>query len=192
MRGTKDQIEKHAVDIVREARALRALGSSGEVCQVLAADKDVDAGGITTYAYLVTTLAKGRTLRKLAEEYRRPGAEVPWLEVLTIFKRLTALLAQAHAAGMVYNDVKPDHVFWDRATQQFKLIDWGNVVFYEEEPERERPATDIRQVGELLYEMFMGRRSLHTLSFDDIRLPTGLDTIITKALNDGYESMDMS
>jgi serine/threonine protein kinase len=33
--------------------------------------------------------------------------------------------------GVIWNDIKPDHFFWDPIESQFTLIDWGNAQFLE-------------------------------------------------------------
>jgi len=198
--SVKDVRERHAENIVRECEALTTLDNRGEqdICRPLDHKpyrEDKESPDLITDAYLVTTFAEGRQLADLAKEYQKPGAVVPWIEVLTIFERLTALLARAHDATLVYNDVKLEHIFWDRASGQFKLIDWGNVVFYEKEPEKGiTPAGDIRQVGAVLYKLITSNNPpsgpLNTLQFGRLELPLGFREIVTKALKAEYLTMD--
>jgi serine/threonine protein kinase len=51
--------------------------------------------------------------------------------------------------GLIWNDVKPDHLYWDIATQSFTIIDWGNSQFLEQDyVTRDRqfsPDNDYRQ-----------------------------------------------
>lgn len=183
---------RHAMNIWNEAQALRRLQSLKEqdVCQLLASARKPDNSEKTiTYAYIITTRAQGQTLETLAEEYKRPGAVIPWLQILAIMERLSGLLVRAHHANLIYNDVKPEHIFWDQSTAQLKLIDWGNVVFYDHEKEVKQPCDDIAQVGELLYQLITGQRPGATLDFGVASLPAGLREVIEKALRQEYTTM---
>lgn len=190
--SSREERERHAVNIWREARALERLAARKErsVCRLLDSGREVDREtGITTHAYMVTTRATGQPLDVLAEEYRRPDKDIPWPQVFAIMERLTALLARAHQADLIYNDVKPEHIFWDQSAAELTLIDWGNVVFYDREKEVQ-PSTDVRQVAELLYKLVTGvRPNGTTLDFGEAQLPEGLREVIGKALDDGYSTM---
>ncbi len=63
--------------------------------------------------------------------------KIPNRILITILYRLTCLLEQIHSLhlnddgeetwGVVWNDVKPDHMFWDPQRSLLTLIDWGNA-----------------------------------------------------------------
>jgi serine/threonine protein kinase len=55
--------------------------------------------------------------------------------VLTVFEAVhnTPIdTGSGQAAGILWNDVKPDHLFWDPHTSSVTIIDWGNGRFLEE------------------------------------------------------------
>ncbi|NJL95250.1 MAG: serine/threonine protein kinase [Anaerolineae bacterium] len=83
---------------------------------------------------------------------------LPELETLLLVDRLLDLLNLAHEQQVVYNDVDAKHLFWDRDAYRLKLIDWGNAVFLDDpaHPANITPATDVYQVGELLYFLYQG------------------------------------
>ncbi len=66
---------------------------------------------------------------------------IPNRILITILYRLICLLEQIHtnhsneegaeAFGIVWNDVKPDHLFWDTRRGFLTVIDWGNARFLE-------------------------------------------------------------
>lgn len=191
--SSDDAQGRHAMNIWNEIQALQRLQSRKEqdVCQLLASARKPDSSEKTiTYAYMITTRAQGQTLETMAEEYKRPGAVIPWLQILAIMERLSGLLARAHQADLIYNDVKPEHVFWDQSTAQLKLIDWGNVVFYDREKKSKQPCDDIAQVGELLYQLITGQIPGTTLDFGVAPLPAGLREVIEKALRKEYTTMN--
>ena len=33
--------------------------------------------------------------------------------------------------GIIWNDIKPEHIYWDPISLRFTLIDWGNAQFLE-------------------------------------------------------------
>ena len=67
--------------------------------------------------------------------------KIPNRILITILYRLTCLLDQIHSIhvsedgsdnwGIVWNDVKPDHIFWDPRRSLLTIIDWGNARFLE-------------------------------------------------------------
>ncbi len=111
-----------------------------------------------THEYIVMDLATGETVEEMVLQAAARGALLPELEVLVIVDHLLDLLVYAHDRQVVYNDVDAKHLFWDRTAYRLKVIDWGNAVFLDEpgaSPAVTR-ATDIRQVGELLYFILTG------------------------------------
>jgi serine/threonine protein kinase len=69
------------------------------------------------------------------------SGRIPNRILITILYRLICLLEQIHtnstnedgtdAWGIVWNDVKPDHLFWDTRRTFLTVIDWGNARFLE-------------------------------------------------------------
>lgn len=185
-------VERHADNIVRETKALEILQGVPGVCTLLAHDAEPtpDMPDVYAYAYVVMTFAEGKPLEDWIKEYHQVGAEFPWLEVLLIFEKLTALLAEAHNRGLVHNDVDIKQIFWERETKTLTLIDWGNVVFFKEEENGARPQADIRQVGEALYKVITqmdvgSARTAETLSWGTAIPPARLKNVIVKALFGG-------
>lgn len=76
------------------------------------------------------------------EELTRQGA-LPDLLILRAFMATLTLFDRIHTAplrkdqvtqaGVIWNDVKPDHIFWDPERASFIFIDWGNSQFLEED-----------------------------------------------------------
>ena len=149
-----------------------------------------------THAYIVMDLARGELVEEMVFERAAQGAYLSDLEALVIVDRLLDLLVHAHDRQVIYNDVDAKHLFWDRATYQLKVIDWGNAVFLDEpgtQPQVNR-ASDIYQCGELLYFIFTGGNRLAVeVQEDDTfyvnfgpdaeRIPARLQAVITRAVN---------
>lgn len=62
---------------------------------------------------------------------------VPEYLILRVLLNLLNFLEEIHSlqslrgdhSGVVWNDVKPDHIFWNPVSQQITVIDWGNAQF---------------------------------------------------------------
>lgn len=78
--------------------------------------------------------------RSLLEEIVRTG-KIPDLILIDILTRLTHYLDFIHyivgnengnkTTGIIWNDIKPDHLFWDPHKKNLTIIDWGNAHFLE-------------------------------------------------------------
>jgi len=80
----------------------------------------------------------GAAAPALLQSIARTGA-IPNRILLTILLRLSELLERIHVlpsdengsavSGIVWNDVKPDHLFWQPLSGELTVIDWGNARF---------------------------------------------------------------
>ncbi len=80
------------------------------------------------------------TQQLFAQRLAQAG-KLPHLLVLRALATIIATLEALHtlpiesnagkASGLLWNDVKPDHLFWDPVEACFTLIDWGNAQFLE-------------------------------------------------------------
>jgi serine/threonine protein kinase len=69
------------------------------------------------------------------------SASLPTLLLLRVIHSLLEFLETIHTSagdspsgdyrGIIWNDIKPEHIFWDPALAQLTLIDWGNSQFLE-------------------------------------------------------------
>lgn len=106
----------------REALACSRLTSPHTVALV---DYGLLAGGAP---YMVTEILRGESLRA---RIRRGGA-LPLDSVVAIVDGACESLAEAHAAGLVHRDVKPENLFLARVgtSEQFlKVLDFGVAHF---------------------------------------------------------------
>jgi len=68
------------------------------------------------------------------------GKPFPRRVIITVLDALFDLFARAHRAGVLWNDVKLDHIYWHNPTGDVSVIDWGNAVFLEAQNDDSRPA----------------------------------------------------
>lgn len=183
------------VSIQTEKKALERL-SGHPVLTALLGSGTFRAGG-QTYTYIAMERAEGIIIEQEVLALARQGQRIPELELLAIVDQLLDLLIFAHQAHIIYNDVDAKHLFWNRETHQLKVIDWGNAIFKDEAgaPAGITAATDVHQMGELLYFMYQGGGRLQTDSSDDDYrvifeqdLPEDIAYIITRATHPNTKS----
>ncbi len=182
------------VSIRNEKQALERL-SGHPVLAELRGSGTFRVGG-QSHDYIVMDLAHGQIVENMVLELAQQGQHLPELETLVIIDNLLDLLAYAHEKLVIYNDVDAKHLFWDRDAYHLTLIDWGNAVFPDEPgalPSVTR-ASDIYQVGELLYFVLTGGNRL-SVAVDDgdaffvnfgadaEHVPAKLQTILTRAVH---------
>lgn len=99
----------------------------------------VDEGG---RAYVVSEWVEGSPLSQLlAERTLDPN------DAAALVCRVAEAVAQAHAAGLAFGDVHPDHIHFSRRGTVFARIATGQAS----------PAEDIRGLGALLYAALTGQ-----------------------------------
>ncbi len=110
--------------------------------------------------------------------------QVPSLILLRAVNCLIGLFQAIHAcsfesngtpkAGVIWNDVKAEHIFWDPQTNALTLIDWGNGQFLESDgttkDRRYSAADDLRQFFEEMGKFLSGTAPD---LFESLKWPSG-------------------
>ena len=61
------------------------------------------------------------------------------------------MFSAAHQAGVLWNDVKLEHIYWDNPSGSVSVIDWGNAIFLDDQHPRTHPRwQDYQQMVEAL------------------------------------------
>ncbi len=104
------------------------LAFLARITQMGFSNKDLPATGLTP------------DVRAFLEAIAKSG-KIPDSILLTILLRLIRLLELIHTiqlnengsetSGIVWNDVKPEHLFWNPQQSNLTVIDWGNARFLE-------------------------------------------------------------
>jgi len=143
----------------REARAASALNHPN-ICTIH------DVGEHEGLPYLVMELLEGQSLRELIAE----GPAEP-SKILDVGAGVADALAEAHEAGIVHRDIKPDNIFLT-ARGQAKVLDFGIARIDEavddgeidleaptmHEPGLTRPGTAMGTVSYMSPEQVLGKR----------------------------------
>ena len=132
----------------------------------------MDGGEFNGMAYIVMEKLNGISLRQML----RKRGSLPVVEALLIALQVAQALEAAHAMNVIHRDLKPDNVFL-LADNQVKVLDFGIAKFLEGERTTQRDliqgtapymspehaqgigvtfASDIFQLGTILYEMIAG------------------------------------
>lgn len=147
-----------AADFLHEADLLQELAHHPEVVELRIPSK----GEII--------LGEGRRLPCILQEYvSEPYHSVPELVQtglseqtgLAICRQFAALLDHINSRGIIYADLKPEHIYWDGS--QIKVIDW-NVVkdLSTEDGDALQKALkkELRDFGQAMYYLFTGRATV--------------------------------
>jgi hypothetical protein len=108
-------------------------------------------------------------------------------ETLTTLLPFFSLLAAAHEQGVVYNDVgrdKADHLRWNAASRQLKVIDWANAIdtTRASSTQTRRPYHDVVGCGELALLVRLGAET-PTSDSDALDGLGELGTLVRRCLN---------
>lgn len=102
---------------------------SVKVCKILDRSKKGTEG--SPNFFIVTTRAQGQSIVDFASSYKAKGKKIPRLLLLRALYGLYKLLDTAHGKNIIWNDVKPEHLFWDMEKRVLTVIDWANGEFTE-------------------------------------------------------------
>ena len=154
--ATGGTIQRQAGQIAQEARALAQLNGipQGKAHPPRLLDQSPDFTQSTANYFIVSETAIGDDLASMLVESRKTGKPFPRRVIITILDALFDLFARAHRVGILWNDVKLDHIYWHNPTKRITVIDWGNALFLNHQAETHRPVTprweDYQQMVETL------------------------------------------
>lgn len=133
-RTTPLEMEGRSHSIQREADALNSVSIQlspveGYVNVAVPEVREVHHT-VANYTYLVTDIAKGAPV--LESSNRTESGICPETRALQIILGLIRVLRTAQKCRRIYNDVKVEHLYWDKATKTLTVIDWGNSFLLDE------------------------------------------------------------
>lgn len=94
-------------------------------------DQSIPGTSGTSGLFMISEEVSGLSITSLLDKLRQ--GDSAFSQVLTI-KVLAAgfhLLRQVHAKGILWNDIKMDHIFWDENANKMSFIDWGNGLRFD-------------------------------------------------------------
>jgi hypothetical protein len=131
--ATGGTIQRQAGQIAQECLALARLGGlpRGKAHPPRLLDQAHQYTHGTANYFFVSEFAPGENIAALLQQTRQTGKPFPRRVIITVLDALFDLFARAHKAGVLWNDVKLDHIYWHNPTGQITVIDWGNALFLE-------------------------------------------------------------
>ena len=138
--ATGGTIQRQANQIAQESLALAKLDGL-ENCKAHP-PKLIDIAPEFTQGsanfFMVSESAPGEDMARMLTESRQSGKPFPRRVIITVLDALFDLFSRAHKAGVLWNDVKLDHIYWHNPTGQVAVIDWGNAQFLDRDAETGR------------------------------------------------------
>lgn len=102
----------------REVNALNLVATHAHITQLL----EADSNRLT----LTLRAEPGQSLDKYVDSHGI--STLPSGDSTTLWKQISGALAHLHANAITHDDVKPDNIMWDPATQHSVLIDFGAAL----------------------------------------------------------------
>ena len=134
-------IVRQAGQIETEGKILTALEgidftrNSLTVHTPLVLDQSLEGTSNTVNLFMISEEIQGKSISTLLAERMSTGQPIPQNVVLKVLSSLLLLLEKVHSKGVVWNDVKMDHIFWNAETKTMSFIDWGNGSFLQPQPD---------------------------------------------------------
>jgi len=136
--ATGGTIMRQASQIENEGRILEmldGLGWSGKRFTLLTPKllDESNPGTSQTAAYfIISQQAGGDSLEELLRQAQHDGKPLSHRLLLKIISAMFQLFELIHAKDILWNDVKPGHIFWDANNRTITVIDWGNGIILDE------------------------------------------------------------
>ncbi len=139
--ATGGTLQRQAGQIAQEARALLRLDGlpQGKARPPRLLDEAPEHTTGTANYFIVSESARGEALDSMLAQTRQTGKPFPRRVIITVLDALFDLFSRAHRAGVLWNDVKLDHIYWHNATGEVTVIDWGNALFLDQPESGSRP-----------------------------------------------------
>ncbi len=138
--ATGGTIQRQAGQIAQEGLALARLEGlpkcKAHPPQLMDQSPDFTQG--TANFFIVSETAAGVDLASMMIQSRQAGKPFPRRVIITVLDALFDLFARAHRIGVLWNDVKLEHIYWHNPSGSVSVIDWGNAQFLSEPNDQRR------------------------------------------------------
>lgn len=102
----------------------------------------------TSGLFMISEEVSGVSITAMLDKLRQGQSAFSQVLTLKVLAAAFHLLRQAHAKGILWNDVKTDHIFWDETNHKMSFIDWGNGLRFDSNNPNEQvnPSLDFQQL----------------------------------------------
>ncbi len=114
----------------------------------LLVDQSIAGTSGTSGLFMISEEVSGSSITSLLDKLRLGDSAFSQVLTLKVLAASFHLLRQVHAKGILWNDVKMDHIFWDESANKMSFIDWGNGLRFDPEaPDGQiNPSLDFQQL----------------------------------------------
>lgn len=120
-------------------------------------DESISGTSGTANLFMVSERVEGVSIDSLLKDLQQGKGQFSQVLVLKILVGLFNLLPKVHEKGILWNDVKMEHIFWHAPEGKLSFIDWGNGLRFDPQNTDDsiNPGLDYQQLiseGNLLLE----------------------------------------
>lgn len=149
-------IVRQATQIENEGQILKQLDGmdykrgSIRMHTPLLLDESIPGTSATGNLFMISEQVPGVSIESLLKSLQRGEGTFSPILVLKVLVGLVNLLPKVHEKGILWNDVKMEHIFWHEPADQLSFIDWGNGLRFDplNPDEQINPMLDYRQLIE--------------------------------------------
>ena len=149
-------IVRQAMQIENEGRVLALLEGldierhGQNIHTPLLMDQSLEGTSSTANLFIVSEEVSGVSISELLRRKLQGGSPISQALVLKVLAAAFQMLKNVHEKGVIWNDVKMDHIFWDAETKVLSFIDWGNSLSLNSETtdDKATPMLDYQQLLE--------------------------------------------
>ena len=149
-------IVRQARQIENEGRVLELLDGmdverhNRKIHTPLLLDQSVEGTSSSANLFIISEEVTGVSVSELLRHKMQGGPPISQALVLKVLAAAFQLLQKVHEKGVIWNDVKMDHIFWDAEANRLSFIDWGNSLGLNSHTSDEKasPMLDYRQLIE--------------------------------------------
>ncbi|MEN6531554.1 MAG: hypothetical protein ABFD17_07250, partial [Anaerolineaceae bacterium] len=149
-------IVRQARQIENEGRVLALLGGldierhGQKIHTPLLMDQSIEGTSSSANLFIVSEEVPGVSVSELLRRKMQGGSPISQALVLKVLAAAFQLLQKVHEKGVIWNDVKMDHIFWNSEANILSFIDWGNSLDLNSETsdDKANPMLDYHQLLE--------------------------------------------
>jgi len=136
-------IVRQATQIETEGKILAALEGVDftknglTIHTPLLLDQSIEGTSRSANFFMISEEIQGRSITSMLAQRHSGGELIPQNLLLKVLSSALLLLERVHAKGVIWNDVKTDHIFWNTETKTMSFIDWGNGLFLQPQADAE-------------------------------------------------------
>lgn len=149
-------IVRQAMQIENEGRVLALLDGtdverhSRKIHTPVLMDQSIEGTSTSANLFIISEEVTGVSVSDLLRRKLQGGSPISQVILLKVLASAFQLLEKVHEKGVLWNDVKMEHIFWDAEKNTISFIDWGNSLDLNNQTadEKASPLLDYRQLLE--------------------------------------------